>query len=132
MGIVTPNGEIYFDTNISDNNPLRSIISAMKKSSNKNQFDNNIKIITDNTKKINDIITEIIKPKSEFMLLTERVQELSQLLFKLSQIEPKVINVELDKPKPVAKQYAWILKPVEINKTEFKLLSGTESLDKLI
>ena len=131
--LVKPDGTIYFDSNNPKNNSIRSIISAMYNANNNKIYDNNIKIIEDNTKKINDIISKIIEknPKSEFMLLTERVQELSQLLLKLSQIEPKVIDVKLDQPKPLALQYSWILKPVEINKSEFHALSGTDTLDSL-
>ena len=128
---VTSDGNIYFDPSLSENNPLRSIILTMEQNK-ENKYDNNIKIISENSNKISDIISSLIDPKSDFMMLTEKVQELSQVLFKLSKIEPKVINVELDKIKPIAKQYSWILKPVELNKTEFHSLAGTETLDKLV
>ena len=130
-GKINSDGTIYFNPSEPENNPIRSIVSIMQKPDNQ-KYENNIKIITNNTDKINDQINKIIEPKSEFMLLTERVQELSNLLFKLSQIEPKVINVQLDKPKPLALQYSWILKPVQLNKSEFHGLKGTETLDKLI
>ena len=124
-------GTLYFDPTNSQNNPIRNIITVMNQPENQ-KYANNIKTITENTKKINEEISKIIEPKSEFMLLTERVLELSNLLFKLSEIEPKVINVELNKSEPLANKYSWILKPVELNKSEYHGLKGTETLDRLI
>ena len=81
---------------------------------------------------ISKLIGDIITPNSEFSSLLANVQELSQNLIKLKYIEPKVINIELDKPKPLASKYSWILKPVELNKSEFHALKGTETLNDLI
>ena len=130
---ITSDGNVFIDPTISNNSPIRSIIKSMETlNSTTNQYANNIKIITDNTKKINDILNDIVKPGSNFMILTQDVQDLSQLLIKLKYIEPKVINVQLDAPTPLAKQYSWILKPVELIKSETHALKGTTTLDKLI
>ena len=133
IGTIQSDGTIFINPTTSENSPIRSIIKNITDMNQTNNlYKNNIDIITKNTKYIYDTIDSIIKPDSKFMDLTKDIQELTQLLINLKYIEPKVINVELDKLPRVAKQYSWILKPVEINKTEFHALSGTETLDKLI
>ena len=130
---IIKSGKIYIDPSRPENSPIRSILNNMDQlNKSSHQYDNNIKLVEDNMNSIYDLISGIIKDKSDFMLLTENIQELSQYLIKLKYIEPKVINVELDKPTPLAKKYSWILKPVELNKSEFHALTGTQTLDQLI
>ena len=130
---IIKSGKIYIDPSRPENSPIRSILNNMDQlNKTSHQYDNNIKLVEDNMNNIYDLISEILKDKSDFMLLTENIQELSQYLIKLKYIEPKVINVELDKPTPLAKKYSWILKPVELNKSEFHALTGTQTLDQLI
>ena len=133
IATVTKDGFIFIDPVKPENSPLRSIITLFKNiNKDKNQYDNNIKIIDDSSKAINDKLSKMNTKGSEFISLTILVQELSQKLLELKEIEPKVIKIELDKQKNIAKKYSWILKPVEINKSEFHALAGTETLDKLI
>ena len=128
IGIIQ-NGNIFVDPSLPENSPIRSILTTIQSTP---SLSNTITLINDKMNTISKLIGDIITPNSEFSSLLANVQELSQNLIKLKYIEPKVINIELDKPKPLASKYSWILKPVELNKSEFHALKGTETLNDLI
>lgn len=120
------NGNIYIDRNKPENNPIIQTISNLKKT---NMSDETIKTFTDN---MTNIKTDINKMVESTILkdLSDKAQNLSTLLITLRGIESKVIKATIKPPDPLAKQYSWITKPVEI--TTGQHLEGADTLRKLI
>jgi len=129
---VLSDGTIFIDPNVSENSPIRSILSTIHNINNDNQYNDNIKVIEENVVNINKILDDTVKDSSEFMELIKNVKSLSQNLIDLKFIEPKLIKVDYDKPPALSVKYPWILKPVELIKSELHGLKGTDVLDKLI
>jgi hypothetical protein len=129
---VQKNGTLFFDPNIPENSSINRIVKYLKVINKQNKYDNNIEKINKNVEQIYNILNGIITPQSEFMSISKDVQELSQDLIKLKFIEPKLIKANIGSPSPLVKKYSWVLNPVELIKSEFHALKGTETLDKLI
>jgi hypothetical protein len=132
IATITKDGHIFFDQSLPLNSPIHRIVKNLKLINTQNQYNNNIEKISKNIELIYDIFNGITTPQSEFMSISKDVQELSQELIKLKFIEPKLIKANIGSPSPLAKKYSWVLKPVELIKSELHSLKGTETLNKLI
>ena len=120
------NGHIYIDRNKPENNPIIQTITNLKKT---NMSDETIKTFTDNMNNIKTYIHKMVE-SSILKDLSDKAQHLSTLLITLRGIESKVIKATIKPPEPLAKQYSWITKPVEI--TTGQHLEGADTLRKLI
>jgi len=122
--VINPNLHILF------NEIQNSINSQSQTQPQSNIYSDKLKQIQNNINKIIKILQAI--KKSDFKLLSIKLQELSMILISLTAIEPKIIDVNIETPKPLyrEKHYSLILDPIA--QLTYSPLEGSAILDSLI